>query len=46
MDDLQLFSAQMWLDHYNFLLSLASLYEEWEYKWFEEQCKINKIYDC
>jgi hypothetical protein len=45
MDILHL-RASIWLDHYNFLLSLTSLYEEWECKWFKEECNFNKIYDC
>jgi hypothetical protein len=37
-------SAQFWMDHYNFLLSL-SIWDEDQRRVFQEEFNFNKVYD-
>ncbi len=38
-------SCNSWAEHYNFMLSLKSLWTDAEMAWFEDQMKANMIYD-
>jgi len=38
-------SAQLWMDHYNFLLSL-SIWDEDQRRAFQGEFNFNKVYDC